>query len=110
MLGRASICGPIAAPFPCRVVNQTPVVFSLSNTSTCGSISGLDRAARKSTHSMSFNNGALLTDSHDEYGSCFYQFHLPKFSFVAREARPNNFLTCCSSWGLSVRAYAVSLV
>ena len=110
MISRASICGPLGSSFTCGAANQTCVVFSLSDTSTFASISGLDRAPCKSAHSMSFHNGALLTESHNGYDSSLDQFHLPKFSLVAREARPNSSVIRYISWGLTVEGMFVSVV
>ena len=117
MISGASICGPIGSSLPCGAANQIRMVFALCDTSTFGSIDGLHRAARRSAHSMSFHNGALLTESHDRYaefhnryGSSFDPFYLPKFSLHAREAQPNNFLIRCITWGLTVGGMFVSVV
>ena len=100
--------GTLRSSFPCGVVNRT-VVLSLSGTSNFGSISGRARAVHKSIKSMSFHNGALLTESHQGYDSSFDPLYLPKFSLVAREARPNSFLIGCIAWGLTIRGMFVTV-
>ena len=52
----------------------------------CGSISGLHIAAHGSADLMSFNNGVLLTEFQDQYGSSSDEFQFSKFSLVASEA------------------------
>ena len=74
------------------------MVFSLSDTWTPGSISGLHRTARRYAHSMSLHKRALLPESKDGYGSSFDQIDVPRFNLVAREGPPNIFLITCSSW------------
>ena len=86
------------------------MVFFLANSLTYGSISGLDRVARTSAHSMPLHNDAREIPSSDRYGTSFDQFHLPKFSLFAHEAHPNSFLIPYISLGLTVRGMFVSVI
>ena len=91
MIDGASICGPLGSSSTYAAANQTRVVFCLSDTSTFGSINGLDKAARRTARSMSFHDGNFLTEYHDGYGYSFDKFHLPKLSLVARGPDPKVF-------------------